>query len=158
VVACGKKLDALRAMQREHFPKGSISEKARALAADIDKLDNKLTSYFNTPEANKIKEEMKSLRKKIRLYRESPEAKAAKALADKRKEALKTLELRLVTEAERFCSMRNEVLRSMSQATRNIASRCSNLPQSVRDVFRKNPPSYAEDVEMMSSQIAFKTK
>jgi len=154
-VADAKRLKALRALRRKHYPDGSDSTAAKKIRAQIKAQEKKIADRENGSEVMAVKNLIKEQRKKIMAYRNSPEAKAAALLVDKRNAAIDTLKLRLASEAERFCKMRNEILRSVARATGELAH-CRNLPDVVRDVFRRNPPSSAEDITAMNYKLAFK--
>ena len=123
---------------------------------EIRKQEEVVLSFTSTPEAKAVQEQIKELRKRIFALRNSPEAKAAHMLASKRSEAVDVLKKRMATEAEQFCRMRNEILKAVVDASSEIVFRCRNLPTQVRDVFRTNPPKFAEEIVSLNSQLAFR--
>lgn len=149
-----EKLEAMKDHRKKNLCPGNKAYKN--MTDEIRKQEEVVLSFTSTPEANAVQNQIKELRKRIFALRNSPEAKAAHMLASKRSDAVDVLKKRMVTEAEQFCRMRNEILKAVADASSEIAFRCRNLPTQVRDVFRTNPPKFAEEIVSLNSQLAYR--
>ena len=148
--------DKLEAMQDSLKHLVYNSAEYRDMSQQIDAQKKVVASFMKTPEAVLLKEKIKCQRKRVRAHSETPEALAAAALVDKRKQSLETLEQRLVREATQFCAIRNRILKIVERESDDIISRCHALPENVRDVFRCNPPTSAENITAINYKLAYR--
>lgn len=156
IFAVRKNIIDLRTKKRNANLNGGSSADGVKIDCEINIAHKKLDALLKSPEIIKATISVKEQRKKIMSLRDCPESKAAEMLMRKRMEAVDILKKRLVSEAERFCKTRNEILETVDRAMVGMASKCRDLPDAVRDVFRNNPPTVMENISAMNYKLSFK--